>query len=136
MENKNSAENAACMSEVQLMEQKFRDASIVLGIFITGIVLWVMFYALWEHLGRPFAVEYMIQGVDFVGFLMFLSALRHTSFSLKESGLWTDNPKKVIKQSLVLCVISFFVLALIKYFGQLFDPTLFQTEHGFFDIKR
>ena len=120
----------------RLMEQKFRDASIVLAILMTGVGFWVMFYALWEYLGRPFPTSYMTQAVDLLGVLMCLAGLRYTSVSWKDLGLMTDNPKEIIKESLLICAISFVILAVIKYVGQLYDPTLFQTEHGFFDIRR
>ncbi|SHI29467.1 CPBP family intramembrane glutamic endopeptidase [Pseudobutyrivibrio xylanivorans] len=118
-------------------EVKFRDASIVMGILLSGMGVWVIIYALWEHLGRPIPVSYLVQAVDLLGIIMCATAWHFTStFSLRELELLPDNPKKTIIQTLIICGISFGILAAIKYFGQLYDPTLFQTERGFFDIRR
>ncbi|SCZ76738.1 CPBP family intramembrane glutamic endopeptidase [Pseudobutyrivibrio xylanivorans] len=117
-------------------EAKFRDASIILGILLSGVGVWVIIYALWEHLGRPVPVSYMVQAVDLLGIAMCLTAWRFTSFSVKELGLFPENPKKVAIETLILCGISFVILATIKFVGQMYDPTLFQTERGFFDIRR
>ena len=117
-------------------EAKFRDASIILGILLSGVGVWVIIYALWEHLGRPVPVSYMVQAVDVLGIAMCITAWRFTSFSVKELGLFPENPKKTAIETLILCGISFVILAAIKYIGQMYDPTLFQTERGFFDIRR
>jgi membrane protease YdiL (CAAX protease family) len=118
------------------MEQKFHDASALLAILMSGICAWLLFYALWESLGRPFSIAYMVQAEDALGVFLFIEMMRHTSFTWSDIGFWTDEPKKVIKQSLIICAISFVVLCLVKYVAQLFDPSLFQTERGFFDIYR
>ena len=118
-------------------EVKFRDASIVLTILLSGVGVWIIIYAFWEHLGRPVPVSYMVQAVDLLGVIMCATAWHFTStFSIKELGLIPDNPKKTFLQTLIICGFSLVILAAIKIFGQLYDPSLFQTERGFFDIRR
>lgn len=118
-------------------EAKFRDASIVLAILLTGLGAWIIIYALWEHLGQPIPLSYMVRVVDILGLIMCGAAWHYTStFSLRELGLLPENPKKTIIQTLILCGISFVILASIKFIAQIYDPTLFQTERGFFDIRR
>ncbi|WP_408071560.1 CPBP family intramembrane glutamic endopeptidase [Butyrivibrio sp. JL13D10] len=118
------------------MEQKFHDASALLAILMSGICAWLMFYALWKTLGRPFSIAFMVQAEDALGIFLFIEAYRHTSFSWSDLGLWTDEPAKVVKQALIICALGFAGLCLVKYVGQLYDPSLFRTEHGFFDIHR
>lgn len=134
MENNKS--NISAEENTQLMEQKFHDASVVLSILMGGIGFWVLFYALCEELGRPFPNAYMVQAVDLLGIILFFLALRYTGFSLQDLGLKSNNTKKVIIQSALLCLLSFGILAAIKAVGQMYDPSLFQIEHGFFDIRR
>lgn len=118
------------------MEQKFHDASALLAILMSGICAWLMFYALWDTLGRPFSIAFMVQAEDALGIFLFIEAMRHTSFSWSDLGLWTDEPLKVIKEALIVCAISFAGLCAAKYVAQLYDPTIFATERGFFDIYR
>ena len=118
------------------LEEKFHDSSAMLAILMCGIGAWVLFYAFWDSIGRPFSIAFMVQAEDALGLFLFVLALRHTSFTWSDIGLWADNPKKIIKDALIICAISFGVLCLVKYVAQLYDPSLFQTEHGFFDIRR
>ena len=120
----------------RMMEEKFHDASVDLAILMTGVGGWIMFYALWDYLGRPFPNAYMVQVVNFLGVFLFVLALRHTSFTLKDLGLLTDQPKKVFIQTFILCTISLGILISIKIAAQLYNPTLFQLESGFIDISR
>ena len=118
------------------MERKFHDASALLAILMSGICAWLLFYALWDTLGRPFSIAYMVQVEDAFGVFLFIEMMRYTSFTWSDIGLWTDEPGKVIKEALVICAISFAGLCLVKFVAQLSDPSLFQTERGFFDIYR
>ncbi len=117
-------------------EQKFHDASVLFVILMCGVTAWILFYAFWLTLGRPLPIELMVQAENVLGVILLLLALRYTSFSCTNLGLWSNEPKKIIKNSLFYCLIAFIVLGAVKFAGQLYAPSLFHTEHGFFDVTR
>ncbi|MBQ7679570.1 MAG: PAS domain-containing protein [Butyrivibrio sp.] len=96
------------------LAQKRRDATIVLISVIVMIGIWIFVYALYEALGRPFDVTYLSRFTELMAIILFVIALKETSFTTKEMGLKSDNLKKDLGQGGLVALVLVGLMAGIK----------------------
>ena len=118
------------------MTQKFNDSSHTFTTFLFAFCGWILFYALWEFLGRPFPADYMTHGVEVLGIIMLVFILLRTSFSWRDLGVTTREPWKTLRTALIVAVCAFGFLCAFKAVCRQIDPTCFEPDAPFFDISR
>ena len=118
------------------MRRKYIDASHCFSITVFAVCLWIMIYAAWRALSRPFSLEYMTHGAEVLGLIMMYFVFRYTSFTRQEMGIVAENPKKTIVTALLISAATFVFLVLVKLVGRLIDPTLFEPNAPFIDFSR
>jgi membrane protease YdiL (CAAX protease family) len=123
-------------TEAELMKQKLNDSSRTFSTFLFGFCIWILFYALWEFLGRPFPSDLMTHGVELLGIVMLLFILRFTSLTWHDLGVRTDKPKETVLTALVVAACAVAFLFLLKTVARLIVPTSFEPDAPFFDIRR
>ena len=123
-------------TEAELMKQKLNDSSRTFSTFLFGFCIWILFYAFWEFLGRPFPSDLMTHGVELLGIVMLLFILRFTSLTWHDLGVRTDKPKETVLTALVVAACAVAFLFLLKTVARLIVPTSFEPDAPFFDIRR
>ena len=124
------------VTEAEHIKQKLDDSSKTFSTFLFGFCIWMLFYAFWEYLDRPFPADFMTHGVEVLGIVMLMFIMRYTSLSWHDLGVTTDQPKKTIVTALIVAVCAIALLFLLKTVIRVFDPTSFEPDAPFFDIKR
>ncbi len=123
-------------TETELTKQKLNDSSRTFSTFLFGFCIWILFYAFWEFLGRPFSADIMTHGVELLGIVMLLFILRYTSLTWHDLGVKTDKPKETVRTALIVAACAVAFLFLLKTAARLIDPTCFEPDAPFFDIRR
>lgn len=123
-------------TEAEETKRKFRDSSRTFTMFLFVFSGWMIFYALWEHLNRPFPPAYMTHGVEVLGLIMLAYILRFTSFTWRDLGGIGYRPWKTVKTALLIAACAFAFLCIVKAVARLFVPTAFMPEDPFFDIRK
>ncbi len=123
-------------TETELTKQKLYDSSRTFSTFLFGFCAWILFYAFWEFMGRPFSADLMTHGVELLGIVMLLFILRYTSLTWHDLGIMTDKPKETVRTALIVAACAVAFLFLLKTVARLIDPTCFEPDAPFFDIRR
>ena len=123
-------------TEVEVARQRLRDSSRTFSTFLFGFCIWILFYALWEFLKRPWPADMMTHGVEVLGIVMLLFIFRFTSLSWRDLGITTDKPGKTVRTALIIAVCSVAFLFLLKRVARWIDPNSFEPDAPFFDISR
>ena len=123
-------------TEAEEMKRKFNDSSKTFTAFLFAFCVWMLFYALWEMLGRPFSTDYMTHGVELLGIVMLFYILKNTSMTWKDLGIGTSKPWKTIRVALIVAACAFLFLVLLKAGARLVKPNCFEPNAPFLDIKR
>ena len=123
-------------TEAEEAKQKLSDSSRTFTMFLFAFCGWMLFYALWEFLKRPFPADFMTHGVEVLGLIMLAYILRRTSFTWRDLGGVTYRPWTTIRTALIVSAAAFVFLCLLKVVARLFVPTAFEPEAPFFDISR
>ena len=124
------------ITEAEKTKQKLNDSSKTFSTFLFGFCIWILFYALWEYLDRPFSADWMTHGVELLGIIMLLFIMRFTSLTWQDLGVRSDKPKVTILTALVVAICAIAFLFLLKTVARAIDPTCFEPDAPFFDIKR
>lgn len=123
-------------TEVEVTRQRLRDSSRTFSTFLFGFCVWILFYAFWEFLARPWPADVMTHGVELLGVVMLLFILHYTSLTWHDLGVMTDRPRETVRTALLVAVFSIALLFGIKAVARLIDPNSFEPEAPFFDISR
>ena len=123
-------------TETEQIRQKLQDSSKTFTTFLFGFCIWIIIYAFWEFLKRPFSADIMTHGVELLGLVMLMFILRFTSLTWHDLGVKTDRPKKTILTALAVAVCAVAFLFLLKTVARLIVPTSFEPEAPFFDLSR
>ena len=123
-------------TEMEKMRQKFTDASMTFTTFLYAFSVWIVIYALWEFLGRPFPAAVMTHGIEVLGLIMLFFIMRHTSFTWKDLGVGTSKPWETVRTALIVTFCAFLFLCALKIGVRMFIPTAFEPDAPFFDISR
>ena len=118
------------------LSRKINDSSKTFTAFLFAFCGWMLVYAFWEFIGRPFSTDYMTHGVELLGIVMLFYILRHTSLTWKDLGIGTAKPWKTIRVALIVAVGAFVFLVLLKAGARLIKPDSFEPDAPFFDISR
>ena len=118
------------------MTQKFNDSSNTFTTFLIGFSGWILIYALWEFLGRPFPADFMTHGVELLGIIMLVFILHRTSLTWRDLGVTTHEPRKTVRTALIVAACAFGFLCVLKAVCRLFDPNCFEPEAPFLDLSR
>ena len=118
------------------MTQKFKDSSSTFTTFLFAFTIWILVYALWEYLKRPLPADYMTHGVEVLGLIMMVFILCRTSFSWRDLGVVTHEPRKTFRTAWIVALCAFLFLVGVKVVFRLRDPNSFEPEAPFFDISR
>ena len=123
-------------TEAEETKLKLRDSSRTFVMFLFAFCGWMLFYALWEFLKRPFSADYMTHGVEVLGIIMLIYILRETSFTWRDLGGVTYRPWETVRTALIVSACAFVFLCIVKAVARLFVPTAFEPQAPFFDISR
>ncbi len=123
-------------TEAEEVKKKFRDSSRTFTMFLFVFCGWMIFYALWEFLNRPFSPDYMTHGVELLGLIMLAYILRRTSFTWRDLGGIGYRPLATVKTALIVAACAFVFLCILKAVARLFVPTAFEPQDPFFDISK
>ena len=123
-------------TDVEQAKQKLNDSSRTFTTFLFAFCFWMLFYALWEYLKRPFSPDWMTHGVEVLGIAMLLFILRYTSLTWHDLGITTDKPVETVRTALIIAVCAFAFLCLVKAVTRLIVPGAFQPEAPFIDFSR
>lgn len=123
-------------TEVAQAKQKLNDSSRTFTTFLFGFCFWMLFYALWEYLKRPFPADLMTHGVEVLGIVMLLFILHATSLTWHDLGITTERPKETIRTALIVAVCAFGFLCLLKAVARMIEPGCFEPEAPFVDFSR
>ncbi|MBP5240145.1 MAG: CPBP family intramembrane metalloprotease [Oscillospiraceae bacterium] len=123
-------------TEVEVTRQRLRDSSRTFSTFLFGFCIWILFYAFWEFMKRPWPADVMTHGVELLGIIMLLFIFSYTSLTWHDLGIMTDKPKETIRTGLIVAVGAVALLFVIKMIARLIDPNCFEPDAPFFDISR
>ena len=123
-------------TEAEETKRKLSDSSRTFVMFLFAFCGWMLFYALWEYLKRPFSYDYMTHGVEVLGLIMLVYILSQTSFTWRDLGGVTYRPWSTVRMALIVAACAFAFLCGLKAAARLFVPTAFEPEAPFFDISR
>ena len=123
-------------TDVEQAKQKLNDSSRTFTTFLFAFCFWMLFYALWEYLKRPFSPDWMTHGVEVLGIVMLLFILRYTSLTWHDLGITTDKPVETVRTALIIAVCCFAFLCLLKAVTRLIVPGSFEPEAPFVDFSR
>ncbi len=118
------------------MRRKFVDSSRCFAVSIFGLCLWTMIYALWEMMHRPISVDFLTHGTEIMGLIMMVFIFKYTSFTRKDLGITTDQPKKTLITALIVSAVAVVFLILAKAVARLIDPNSFEPAAPFVDWSR
>ena len=118
------------------MKRKLNDSSNTFTTFLFCLSGWILFYALWEFLGRPFSADYMTHGVEVLGLIMLAFILRRTSLTWGDLGIAARTPARTVRTALIcaLCAVAF--LCGLKGISRLINPESFEPAAPFIDFSR
>lgn len=122
-------------TEAEKMRQRLVDSSTTFTTFLFGFCGWMIFYALWEYLKRPFSADYLTHGIEVLGLLMLGFILRYTSLSWRDLGIHADDPKKTLKSALIAAGCSVLFLCALKLGIRIFRPQAFRPDLPFLDLR-
>ena len=123
-------------TEAEQTKLKLSDSSKTFTTFLFGFCIWIIFYAFWEFMKRPFSPDIMTHGVELLGIIMFFFILRCTSLTWHDLGIMTDKPKETVLTALIVAACAVAFLFLLKTVARLIVPTSFEPDAPFFDISR
>ncbi len=123
-------------TEAERVKQKLTDSSRTFSTFLFGFCIWMLVYAFWEFLHRPFPADFMTHGVELLGIIMLLFIFRYTSLTWQDLGVTTNKPKETILTALIVAACAVAFLFLLKTVARMIVPTSFEPEAPFFDISR
>ena len=123
-------------TEVEVTRQRLRDSSRTFSTFLFGFCIWILFYALWEFMKRPWPADVMTHGVELLGIIMLLFIFSYTSLTWHDLGIMTEKPRETIRTGLLVAVGAVALLFVIKMIARLIDPNCFEPDAPFFDISR
>ncbi len=123
-------------TETEQMRQKLQDSSKTFTTFLFGFCIWMIIYAFWEFLKRPFSQDIMTNGVELLGIIMFFFILRFTSLTWHDLGVMTDKPRETVLTAIIVAACAVVFLFLLKTVARLIVPTSFEPDAPFFDISR
>ena len=123
-------------TEVEVTRQRLSDSSRTFSTFLFGFCFWILFYALWEFLNRPWSADLMTHGVELLGIVMLLFIFQFTSLTWHDLGIKTDQPGKTIRTALLVAAGAIGLLFGIKMIARVIDPNSFEPDAPFFDISR
>ena len=123
-------------TEAEVTKRKLRDSSRTFTMFLFVFSGWMLFYALWEYLKRPFDPAFLTHGVEVLGLIMLAYILRFTSFTWRDLGGVGYRPWKTVKTALIVAACAFAFLCAAKAIVRLFAPTAFLPHDPFFDIRK
>ena len=87
------------------LNQRKREATFCLIVFLSVVSVWTLLVALWEKLGRPIASDSMTYGVEIIALLMMFLTMKNTQLRLKDM--------RVSKKNLGLSLIRAFCISLV-----------------------
>ncbi len=123
-------------TEVEVTRQRLVDSSRTFSTFLFGFCIWILFYALWEFLKRPWSSDLMTHGVELLGLVMLFFIFRYTSLTWHDLGIMTDKPLKTARTGLIVAAGSVALLFVIKLIARAVDPNSFRPDAPFFDLSR
>ena len=118
------------------MTRKVRDSSNTFTTFLFAFSIWILIYAFWEFLNRPVPADFMTHGVEVLGIIMLIFILCRTSFTWRDLGVTTREPRKTLKTALIVAGCAFLFLFVLKLACRIVDPNCFEPKAPFLDIKR
>ncbi len=118
------------------MTRKFNDSSNTFTMFLFCLGSWMLFYAMWEFLGRPFSADYMTHGVEVLGLIMLFFILHRTSLTWRDLGIIGQQPGKTIRTALLIAGCSVAFLCGFKAVSRLIRPDSFEPAAPFVDFGR
>ena len=125
----------ADQTEFEATRVRLRDSSRTFSTFLFGFCLWILFYAFWEFLGRPWSADIMTHGVELLGIVMLLFIFRYTSLTWRDLGILTDRPVQTVRTGLIVAACAVVLLFVIKMIVRMIDPNCFRPDLPFFDIR-
>ena len=123
-------------TEKEQTKQRLNDSSRTFSTFLFGFCIWILIYAFWEFLGRPFSADFMTHGVELLGIIMLLFIFRYTSLTWRDLGITTSQPKKTVLTALIVAACAIVFLFLLKMVARMIDPNCFEPDAPFCDISR
>ena len=123
-------------TEVEVTRQRLVDSSRTFSTFLFGFCIWILFYAFWEFMKRPWPSDYMTHGVELLGLVMLYFIFRYTSLTWHDLGIMTDKPRETVRTGLIVAAGSVALLFVIKLIARAVDPDSFRPDAPFFDISR
>ncbi len=124
----------ADVTEKVLLRKKQEESSIVFISVIVYVCGWVLFYAVWDFLGRPISEHLLTQLVMLLGFVLVLVAIYCTSYSLKDAGLGFKNIKSAILVDSLITVVGVILLIGVKFLIMKVMPDFFDPDQPFFNF--
>ena len=114
--------------------ERLRRESIV--VFLSSIVLicgFVFVYSVWNYIGQPGEPSYLTRILEISGIFLGIFVYRHTSLTLSDLGLSTDNLAHNLKVDGLAClgIIAFFVL--VKLIMMNVAPQAITHPEAFYD---
>ena len=125
----------ADQTEFEATRIRLRDSSRTFSTFLFGFCIWILFYAFWEFLGRPWPASVMTHGVELLGITMLLFIFSYTSLTWRDLGVLTDRPVQTVRTGLIVAGCAVVLLFVIKMIARLISPTSFRPDLPFFDIR-
>lgn len=111
-----------------------RDLLIMVSSITTAFLLFVVLWKLMSQtLGNRFQTSYITIGADFLSVITAVFICKNTNLSIASLKLTIPNQKKVLPQTLIICLGSGFVLFLFKIFLLRVNPAFFPSGISFID---
>ena len=121
-------------TDADVYRRKYAEASRTFSVFLHAFCVWIILYALWDYLGRPFRPQLLTLDVEILGVVMFLYITHFTKMSKSDLGLSFEDLGKKLRSGVMVSLGCAAFLFLLKFVLRLFLPNSFAPTRPFFDI--
>ena len=122
-------------TETMRLKERIMESTHTFTMFLYAFCVWMIFYAFWVFMGKPFSYRHMTRGVEVLGLLMFFYISMYTKLSWKDLGLAPRNMGKTLRTAAVVALCSVAFLFALKGVIRLFRPDAYSPEAPFWDIR-
>ncbi len=122
-------------TETMRLKERINESTRTFTMFLYAFCVWMIFFAFWVFMGKPFSFSHMTRGVEVLGLLMFCYISLYTKLSWRDLGLAPRNLGKTLRTAAVVALCSVAFLFALKGVIRLFRPDAYAPDKPFWDIR-